>query len=401
MIYPLVLDLAGDGIPVTVTCRVLGFSTQGFYKWRANPVSSRDWDDAHLIDAIIAIHADDPEFGYRFIADELAAAGHKASENRVQRLCALQKIASSILRKRRGSGKTPGPPVHDDHVGRVFHAEKLDQIWLTDISEHPTAEGKLYICAVKDVCSRRIVGYAIDARMTSHLADAALRTAIARRAPTERGRGSLRPRRSVPISPLPAHPASPRPGRLDGAGVLRRRQRRDGVVLLAAPEERPQPPAPGPPATSSASRSSPGSNGPTTAVDANAPSASSPRSSSKPSSAKLTSCKQHDPHNRRQPKSGQTRDATGPPVPAFAIRRFSPPTQSNRARSGDERASHERAPSRPCCNFERSTLPPRRRIGDSRAGSLRHGSPTRRPSARDGANRKAPPRWRSQRASCA
>ena len=184
MIYPLVLDLAGDGIPVTVTCRVLGFSTQGFYKWRANPVSSRDWDDAHLIDAIIAIHADDPEFGYRFIADELAAAGHKASENRVQRLCALQKIASSILRKRRGSGKTPGPPVHDDHVGRVFHAEKLDQIWLTDISEHPTAEGKLYICAVKDVCSRRIVGYAIDARMTSHLADAALRTAIARRAPT-------------------------------------------------------------------------------------------------------------------------------------------------------------------------------------------------------------------------
>jgi putative transposase len=184
MTYPLVLDLADDGIPVTVTCRVLGFSTQGFYKWRANPVSQRDWDDAHLIDAIIGIHADDPEFGYRFIADELAAAGHACSENRVQRLCALQKIASSILRKRRGSGKTPGPPVHDDHVGRVFHAERPDLIWLTDISEHPTSEGKLYICAVKDVCSRKIVGYAIGPRMTSHLADAALRTAIARRSPT-------------------------------------------------------------------------------------------------------------------------------------------------------------------------------------------------------------------------
>jgi putative transposase len=184
MTYPLVLDLAADGIPVTVTCRVLGFSTQGFYKWRAKPVSTRDWDDAHLINAIIDIHVDDPEFGYRFIADELHAAGHVCSENRVQRLCALQKIASSILRKRRGSGKTPGPPVHDDHVGRVFHADKLDQIWLTDISEHPTLEGKLYICAVKDVCSRRIVGYAIDARMTWHPADAALRTAIARRNPT-------------------------------------------------------------------------------------------------------------------------------------------------------------------------------------------------------------------------
>jgi putative transposase len=68
MTYPLVLDLAADGIPVTVTCRVLGFSTQGFYKWAANPVSQRDWDDAHLIDAIIGIHVDDPEFGYRFIA---------------------------------------------------------------------------------------------------------------------------------------------------------------------------------------------------------------------------------------------------------------------------------------------------------------------------------------------
>ena len=108
--YPLVLDLADDGsIPVTVTCRVLGFTTQGFYRWCANPVSSRDWDDAHLINAIIDIHTDDPEFGYRFIADELHAAGHQASENRVQRLCSLQKIASSILTKRRGSGKTPGP----------------------------------------------------------------------------------------------------------------------------------------------------------------------------------------------------------------------------------------------------------------------------------------------------
>jgi putative transposase len=184
MTYPLVLDLAADGIPVTVTCRVLGFSTQGFYKWRANPVSSRDWDDALLINAIIDVHADDPEFGYRFIADELEAAGHLASENRVQRLCSQQQIASSILTKRRGSGKTPGPALHDDHVNRIFHAETLDEIWLTDISEHPTAEGKLYICAVKDVCSRKIVGYAIGPRMTSQLADAALRTAIARRRPT-------------------------------------------------------------------------------------------------------------------------------------------------------------------------------------------------------------------------
>jgi putative transposase len=47
--HPLVLDLADDGVPVTVTCRVLGFSTQAFYKWRKAPPTQRDWDDAHLI----------------------------------------------------------------------------------------------------------------------------------------------------------------------------------------------------------------------------------------------------------------------------------------------------------------------------------------------------------------
>ena len=61
MTYPLVLNLAADKIPVAVTCRVLGFSTQGFYKWRANPVADRDWADAHLVNAAIEIHHDDVE----------------------------------------------------------------------------------------------------------------------------------------------------------------------------------------------------------------------------------------------------------------------------------------------------------------------------------------------------
>jgi len=51
MIYPLVLELADDGVPVAVACRVLGFSKQAFYRWRASPVSKRDWDDAHLTNA--------------------------------------------------------------------------------------------------------------------------------------------------------------------------------------------------------------------------------------------------------------------------------------------------------------------------------------------------------------
>ena len=108
MTYPLVLDLAADGVPVAVTCRVLGFSKQGFYAWRANPVTDRDWADAHLVNAAIEIHHDDPEFGYRFIADELAEAGHQVSERRVWRLCSAAGLFS-VHSVKRGKGRRPGP----------------------------------------------------------------------------------------------------------------------------------------------------------------------------------------------------------------------------------------------------------------------------------------------------
>ena len=71
--------------------------------------------------------------------------------------------------------------MHDDLVRRKFTAEKPNALWLTDITEHPTSEGKLYLCAVKDACSNRIVGYSIDARMTADLAVKALQNALALR----------------------------------------------------------------------------------------------------------------------------------------------------------------------------------------------------------------------------
>src|SRR5689334_8856422 len=182
MMFPLVLDLADDGVPVSVTCRVLGFSTQAFYKWRKAPVSQRDWDDAHLINAAPDIHANDPAFGYRFIVDELPGRGITAGENRVARLCSQERIWS-IFAKKRGVNRRSGPPVHDDLVDRQFSAEAANQVWLTDITEHRTDEGKLYLCAIKDVYSNRIVGYSIDARMKASLAVAALDHAIAGRSP--------------------------------------------------------------------------------------------------------------------------------------------------------------------------------------------------------------------------
>ena len=161
---------------------MLGFSKQAFYQWRVQPVTDRDWDDAHLINAAIDIYSDDPEFGYRFIADELPARGVRAGRNRVSRLCTQQRLWSAHARKR-GLARKPGPPVHDDLVERTFTAAELDRLWLTDITEHPTAEGKLYLCAIKDACSRRIVGYSIGDRMTAQLAVDALNNAVLRRRP--------------------------------------------------------------------------------------------------------------------------------------------------------------------------------------------------------------------------
>lgn len=184
MMFPLVRDLAAEGFPVRLTCGVLGFTTQAYYAWRANPISARDLADAYLTNALLDAHGDDPEFGYRLLADELERANIGVGERRVWRLCSQQKIFSTTVRKgRRGSGKTPGPAVFDDHVQRDFTATEPNAKWLTDITEHPTAEGKVYCCAIKDLFSNRIVGYAIGDRMTADLAVGALRAAIARRQP--------------------------------------------------------------------------------------------------------------------------------------------------------------------------------------------------------------------------
>ncbi len=145
-------------------------------------MTERDWVDAHLVNAALDIHADDPAFGYRFIADELPGKGITAGENRVQRLCRDHGIWS-VFSKKRGLNRRPGPPVHDDLVERDFTAVAPNELWLTDITEHPTAEGKLYLCAVKDVYSGRIVGYSMDSRMKSSLAVAALENAVRARNP--------------------------------------------------------------------------------------------------------------------------------------------------------------------------------------------------------------------------
>lgn len=163
---------------------------QPYYRWRTTPVTDTELKQAYRANALFAAHRDDPEFGYRFLVDEAREAGEPMAERTGWRICSQQGWWSAFGKKRGKNGKSPGPPVHDDlcavidDKGRIRHeftAEGPNELWLTDITEHWTREGKLYVCALKDVYSNRIVGYSIDSRMKSRLAVAALNNAVARR----------------------------------------------------------------------------------------------------------------------------------------------------------------------------------------------------------------------------
>jgi putative transposase len=177
-----VSELAADGIPVAVTCRVLKIARQPYYRWLGRPVNDADLVAAYRANALVDAHHDDPEFGYRFLADEACTAGQPMAERTAWRICSDNRWWSVFgKKKRRGKGRTVGPPVHDDLVKRDFTATGPNRLWLADITEHGTGEGKLYLCAIKDIWSNRIVGYSIDSRMKSRLAVAALHNAAARR----------------------------------------------------------------------------------------------------------------------------------------------------------------------------------------------------------------------------
>ena len=184
-------ELAVSGIPVTVTCRVLKLSRQPYYRWLADPVAGSEVVQAYRANALFDAHQDDPEFGHRLLADEARDVGEAMADRTAWRICRDNGWWSAFGKKRDSNGKKPGPAVHDDlctvvdENGRTRHeftAAGPNQLWLTDITEHrTTTEGKLYLCAVKDVFSNKIVGYSINSRMKSSLAVDALQNAVAMR----------------------------------------------------------------------------------------------------------------------------------------------------------------------------------------------------------------------------
>ena len=174
-------EFADDGVPVAVSLRVLKLSRQPYYRWRKQKVTESELVEAFRANALFDAHRDDPEFGYRFLAGEAEAAGESMCERTAWRICRDNQWWSVFGKKRGKNGKRPGPPVHDDLVRRDFTADDVNELWLTDITEHRTDEGKLYLYAIKDVFSGRIVGYSISDRTKARLAVNALNNAASRR----------------------------------------------------------------------------------------------------------------------------------------------------------------------------------------------------------------------------
>jgi len=169
---------------------VLKLSRQPYYRWLTNPITPSEVVEAYRANALFDAHQDDPEFGHRLLADEARGNGEAMADRTAWRIASSNGWFSAFGKPKRSKARRPGPPVHDDRCavidehGRtrhVFTADAPNQLWLTDITEHKTAEGKLYLCAIKDAYSGRIVGYSISDRMKARLAVNALDNAVSRR----------------------------------------------------------------------------------------------------------------------------------------------------------------------------------------------------------------------------
>ena len=166
-----------------MACRVLKVSRSGYYEWRNRLPSTRDVEDAYLANTILDVHAMSRcSYGAPRVHAELRLGmGVRVGRKRVARL--LRLVGRRGISHRRKRRRGPEPAVHQDLVQRRFTANAPDRLWCTDITEHPTAAGKVYCCAVLDVFSRQVVGWSIADHVRSELVVDALQMATWRRRP--------------------------------------------------------------------------------------------------------------------------------------------------------------------------------------------------------------------------
>ena len=173
--------LVGAGFKVKKCCEVLGVSSAGYYLAKTRPMSPtmirREW----LTGLSREVHADSRgTYGSRRVHAELTK-GRGVHVSRVLVTILMHDAKIAGIPGPRKVKRVKGTPTSDDLVQRKFERSSLDELWVTDITEHPTREGKVYCCCVLDTCSRRIVGWSIDSVQDSQLVVNALDMAIKQR----------------------------------------------------------------------------------------------------------------------------------------------------------------------------------------------------------------------------
>ena len=150
--------------PVRVMCRVLEVSPAGYYAWRSRPESSRSVANRELLANIKRVHRDSHgRYGSPRIHAELRTKGHGASRGRIERQMRYHGIRAIMVKPRRcrTTDSGHGFPIAPNLLDRKFSAAARNQIWLADITYIETGQGWLYLAAVIDLYSRRIVGWAM------------------------------------------------------------------------------------------------------------------------------------------------------------------------------------------------------------------------------------------------
>lgn len=172
---------------VRVMCRVLGVSPSGYYAWLKRPPSRRELEDRELTNRIRAVHARSRRtYGTPRVHAELRATDIRVGRKRVARLMKRAGL-QGVHRRRRvhATRRDPGRTAAPDLVNRNFTADGPDRLWVADITYVPTWEGFLYLAAVEDAWSRRIVGWAMRTDLRTQLVLDALEMAIRQRKPQE------------------------------------------------------------------------------------------------------------------------------------------------------------------------------------------------------------------------
>jgi putative transposase len=170
---------------ISLMCRLLGVSRSGFHAWQRRPPSDRALADAWLTERIAAIHRDSRgTYGARRVHAALRQQGIRVGRKRVERLMRALRVTGAVPRKRaRTTIRLPGVQPAADLVGRDFTPSAPNQLWVADIKYIPTAAGWLYLAAVLDCFSRRIVGWSMRDDLRAELVVDALEMAVTRRRP--------------------------------------------------------------------------------------------------------------------------------------------------------------------------------------------------------------------------